>query len=310
MSSAPAADSERFEAWSTYVELQVETGTEEAVAIARETLSAVDLAASRFRTDSELSAVNRAAGEWVAVSPLFEELLTVAVDAATVTGGLVDPCLGRTLIELGYDRDIGLVTTTSTAEPTTAPRANAWQDIAFDGAGRVRIPDDVALDLGSTAKAWTSDRIAERIAEELATPVLVGIGGDIRIAGPRAAAPWPIRITETPTGEDDVVPACTVVLDRGGLATSSTRVRRWHAGQVERHHLLDPTSGRPVSGPWRTATTTGPTCVAANVASLAALVLQDRAVAWLAQHQVDARLVGRAGRVRTTGLWPEEDAAW
>ena len=72
-------------------------------------LATIDLAASRFRPDSELSQLNLAAGDWVAVSPLFARALRVARDAAQWSDGLVDPTVGAALIELGYDRTFTLV---------------------------------------------------------------------------------------------------------------------------------------------------------------------------------------------------------
>ena len=72
----------------------------------------------------------------------------------------------------------------------------------------------------------------------------------------------------------------------------------------EMHHLLDPRTGRPTAGPWRTVTATGPTCVAANTATTAALVLGADAVPWLEQHDVTARLVDESGAVHRVGAWP------
>jgi FAD:protein FMN transferase len=68
-------------------------------------LDAVDAACSRFRADSELWRVNHARGRPVPVSPLFAEALAVALDAAELTGGDVDPSCGQSLVRLGYDRD-------------------------------------------------------------------------------------------------------------------------------------------------------------------------------------------------------------
>ena len=62
----------------------------------------LERAASRFRPDSELSAVNRDAGRWVPVSALLAELVEVALAAADTTEGLVDPCLGRQVDAAGY----------------------------------------------------------------------------------------------------------------------------------------------------------------------------------------------------------------
>ncbi len=58
---------------------------------------------------------------------------------------------------------------------------------------------------------------------------------------------------------------------------------------------------------WTTATATGPSCVAANTASTAAIVLGAEAPAWLEPHQITARLVAGTGEVVTTGGWPQRD---
>ncbi len=71
------------------------------------------------------------------------------------------------------------------------------------------------------------------------------------------------------------------------------------------HHVLDPRTGRPTDEHWRTATATGATCVAANVATTAALVLGAAAPAWLEANDVTARLVDRDGAVTRIGAWPE-----
>lgn len=295
----------RFSAWSTYVFLQTETRIEAAEAITRARLDLVDRAVSRFRDDSELTALNANPGSWVPASPVLIGALEVAIMAAAATDGLVDPCLGRALVELGYDRDIGILRRDGarhTPRPVGA-RRDAWREIEVDRSGRVRIPRDVTIDLGATAKAWAADLIAEEIAEDLGTAVILSIGGDVRTAGPPAC--WPVAVAESPDGVDR--PEATLVeLSGGGLATSSTTARRWQAGGVAMHHLLDPRTGAPVTGPWRTVTATGPTCTAANVATTAALVLQADAEGWLAERGVDARLVDTEGRVSVTGRWPVE----
>ena len=131
---------------------------------------------------------------------------------------------------------------------------------------------------------------------------VVGLGGDLRVVG--CAGGWPVEVSEHP---DEPV-AEHVLLGSGGMATSSTRVRRWTRHGVRRHHLLDPRTGLPVAPAWRTVTATGPTCTAANVASTAAVVLGPDAPAWLAAHEVDARLVAADGSVTVVGAWPAETA--
>jgi thiamine biosynthesis lipoprotein len=86
-------------------------------------------------------------------------------------------------------------------------------------------------------------------------------------------------------------------------------VRRWQRGDQELTHILDPSTGAPCQGVWRTATVTAASCVAANVASTAAIVLADRGAGWLAATGLPGRLVGVDGRVRLLNGWPEAQAA-
>jgi thiamine biosynthesis lipoprotein len=112
----------------------------------------------------------------------------------------------------------------------------------------------------------------------------------VRIADTSAAAPGPDQ------------PA--VRLRSGGLATSSTAVRRWRRGGACLHHLVDPLTGLPAVGPWRTVTVTAGSCLDADTASTATVVLGDRGAPWLAGTRLPARLVDGSGRVVRLGGWP------
>ena len=273
-----------------------------ALRIARAVVAHVDATCSRFRPDSDLSRVNRAPGHWVEVDPLLVEAVRVAVRAAAVTDGIVHPLLGRPLVTLGYDRDFRELRELDT-EPvdTPAPPVDAWESIELDD-DRVRIPAGTALDLGSTAKAWAADVVASGLEQELGEPALVSLGGDLAIASPDGD-PWRVAVAERP-GDVRERPQSLVSLTTGGLATSSTRVRRWGRRGSVRHHLLDPRTGQPAAEVWRTVSATGASCVAANTASTAAVVLGHEAQAWLDRHDVTARLVAADGRVQVTGEWP------
>jgi thiamine biosynthesis lipoprotein len=274
-----------------------------AMALAEEVLADVDEVCSRFRPDSDLSRVNAHPGEWVEVDPLLVAATEVAVAAARATDGLVHPLLGRRLVELGYDRDFGELVDLADGRvsETEPPHLHSWADIGVDPGGAVRIPAGTSLDLGATGKAWAADLIATAYEDRLDQSAVVSVGGDLRIA--RAGdRPWTVAVAERP-GD---VPDTLVDLDSGGLATSSTRVRRWTRAGVRRHHLLDPRTGLPAQEVWRTVSATGSTCSAANTATTAAIVLGEDAPAWLAAHGVTARLVASDGGVRTVGRWPAD----
>ena len=267
-------------------------------------LSAIDAACSRFRDDSELSRVNAQAGEWVETSELFRVALTAAIGAAQATDGIVDPTLGAHLRNVGYDRTFKLVRRREswTIAPLAA-RRDLWREIEVDEQ-RVRIPAGCELDLGATAKALAADRAATAIARKTGCGVLVSLGGDIAVAGEPPANGWSIRVADDHT-LPLAVPGPCVSIGNGGLATSSTTVRRWHTDDGEAHHVLDPRTGLPALTPWQTVSVAAGSCVDANVASTAAIVLGDRAPTWLADRSLPARLVANDGGVVHVAGWPQ-----
>ncbi|MEQ6901668.1 FAD:protein FMN transferase [Nocardioides sp. YIM 152588] len=274
--------------------------------VVRGLMDDVALAASRFRTDSDLSRINAAAGSPVPVGPLTIHLVRVALDAARATGGACDPTVGRHLEAAGYVTDIevlrsfGATAGRSTPGGRPAPRADHTAVLVDAERGRVSVPAGLALDLGSTAKAWTADEAARRVAATLGVPALVSIGGDVASSGEHS---WPVLVSEHEGGPGEVVP-----LARGGIATSSTRSRRWAGDDGEdRHHVIDPATGLPTDGAVRTATVLAATCAEANALSTAALVWGTGAADRLRDHA--ARLVLADGRVVTTAGWPHGEVA-
>jgi FAD:protein FMN transferase len=274
--------------------------------VARE-IAAVDVACSRFRDDSDLSAVNRGAGRPVTVCDTLLDAVELALGAAAATDGLVDPTIGRVLRLLGYDRDFDLVDRDGPPLRAMVTSVPGWRAVRLDrAAGTVTVPAGVELDLGATAKAWCADRAAAAAAERCGAGVLVSLGGDLAVAGPSPDG-WLVRLADEHDAPTDG-PGPAVVIDAGGLATSSVVRRRWERGGEELHHLIDPRSGRSATVVWRTVTVAAASCAGANTASTAAMLLGDSAPSWLAAHRLPARLVGRSGDVVTVGDWPADDA--
>jgi thiamine biosynthesis lipoprotein len=276
-------------------------------------LAAIDLACSRFRADSELTRVNAAGGRPTAVSELLLEALELALRAAALTDGDVDPTVGRALELAGYDRDWSLLDP-PVGQPAPRIRLTArvrrgWRSVTLDRErSSVRVPRGIKLDLGATAKAWAADRAACAAAHAGGCGALVGVGGDIATAGSAPPAGWLLRVTDDHRSGTDA-PGQTVSIGSGGVATSSTAVRRWsHAGHTM-HHVIDPSTGAPVLDTWRTVSVAAASCADANIAATAALVRAAAAPAWLRERALPARLVDRAGRVTALAGWPAEDDA-
>ncbi len=278
-------------------------------------LAAVDQACSRFRADSELVALDHApqrrpdATTPVRVSPLLAEAIAVALEAARLTGGDVDPTVGAAMNAAGYDRDFALVPPDGPPVRLTVARVPGWRSVVLDEeAGTLSLPAGVRLDLGATAKAWAADRAAGEIATVLGCGVLVGLGGDIAAAGQPPAGGWRVRVQDVSGRPEDppAGPSAVVAIQAGGLATSSTAARRWRRGGDVLHHILDPRTGIPAAPVWRTVSVAAASCAAANTASTAAIIKGEAAPCWLAGLGLPARLVTSSGGVLTIGGWPAE----
>ena len=162
------------------------------------------------------------------------------------------------------------------------------------------VPDGVLLDLGATAKAFASDRAAARAHDAVGMPVLVSLCGDIAVSGTRPGEPWVVMVVETPDEQDGPL----VEVHDGGLATSTTRARRWVRSGRPMHHLLDPVTGLPAVEVWRTVTVAAATCLDANIASTATVVKGAEGLRWLESTGLPARVVAADGTVHTVGGWP------
>ncbi|HET8570346.1 MAG TPA: FAD:protein FMN transferase [Candidatus Limnocylindria bacterium] len=248
---------------------------------------------SRFRFDSELSALNRAAGTPFRASSVLFETVSAALTAARATDGLFDPTVGGRLVALGYDATFDALPADRHAAPLPDWPMSAWRDISLDGASQsITLPRGVTIDLGGIAKGMAVDAAVAAATDEGITPIAVNAGGDLAVSGAIDGG-WPIAL-------DDA--GRSVLLHDGGLATSSVLRRRWQLNGEPMHHLLDPRSGLPSGSDLVSASVAAPTCRAAEVAAKAALLLgSDRGAAWLAARRLTGVLVLESGSVIDVG---------
>lgn len=285
------------------------TAADEAERVARDMVATLDRVASRFRDDSEVMSLARAAEDGpatVAVSSTLARCIGAARRAAELTGGLVDPTVGRAVEATGYDTDYAVLRArTELRDGATAGRVPGWRQIRIDeAAGTVSVPRRCLLDFGSSAKADAADRIAQRLSQLLPGGFLVNLGGDVAVSGRMPSDGWRVGL------EDAWGRTRQVVVSRGqALATSSTRRRTWATPTGRRHHIVDPRTGDTASALWAEVTCAGASALEANAASTAAVVLGEDAPEWLTRHGIPARLDPVAGPPVTTAGWPDPEVA-
>ena len=302
----PGRDTQQWSVWSTTARLVVTKPDVLPAArhIVESVLSAVDIACSRFRADSELRRLDDAHGWPTMISPMLADLVDAALTAAERTGGDVDPTIGVAMESLGYDRDLSVIDTNGNAVPAVIRPAPGWHQIRLYDR-EITIPSGIRLDLGAIGKAFAADLCATLVASWCDTGVLVSLGGDIATAGEAPDGGWCVLVSDGP-----YEPSCTIRLSAGtAMATSSTISRRWRRGGRLLHHVLDPRTCQPVKPVWRTVSVAAPSCVDANTQSTAALVRGLAAPARLRAENLPARLVAADRSVCTLGGWPAEELA-
>lgn len=252
-----------------------------------------EAALSRFRSDSELSALNAAAGRPFAAGAVLRAATAAALEAAADTDGLVDPTLLGAVAAAGYDRSFDEMDRDAPALQAPPPTGTGWRAVRVeDPPGTVTIPAGVGLDLGGTAKGWTVDRAVARLS---ALPDLaIDAGGDLWAAGTASGGePWTVAVADPHAGGD----LATVTVQGEAVATSSVTRRSWRGG----HHLIDPRDGLPSSSDVAQATVVAASVLRAETLAKAALLLgSQRGLALLEQRGVDGLLVTRGGDLVAT----------
>jgi thiamine biosynthesis lipoprotein len=255
--------------------------SDEAVRAARGCLEGWHEQFTRFDADSELCRLNDDRRAELRVSPIMASFVDAVVKAAERTGGLVDGTLLTEIEQAGYsgelDAPVALDVILRLAPPRrpAAPRAGApWRSLSVELEPHiVRRPPGLRLDGGGLAKGLFADVLGKALATHRS--YAVSCAGDLRVGG----SPRPVRV-ESPF---DGTILHTFELGDAGVATSGIGKRSWLGVDGRpRHHLLDPSTGRPAFTGVVQVTAIAPTALEAEVRAKAALLSgPDRARRWI-----------------------------
>lgn len=274
-----------FDSMGTRVNLWVHRSAGHRAAVAFRTgetlIRDFDRRLSRFRPDSELCALNANPAESVEVSPLMMRLVEAALQAATSSGGLVDPTLLDAVERAGYRESRAGVAPASLGDalqdarlvrPARPDPAGRWLEISIDRARRiVTRPAGLEIDSGGCGKGLAADLVAAlwRRLLRTGTPFIVDCGGDMRVGDlPDGEPPYRIKVETSPALPEPV----ELELRSGGVATSGIGSRLWRTDGLHAHHLIDPATGEPAWTGVASATALGVSALAAETAAKTALL--------------------------------------
>ncbi len=239
---------------------------------------------SRFRDNSELSRLNRAAGTWFHASPDLFEVVQEALELHQLTDGLFDPSMLHALQQAGYDRSMDEI---KKLPPLPAAAPEIWVRPEFTETrldpkrNAIWLPREIQIDLGGIAKGWTASQAAAMLSE-YSPACTVNAGGDMMCVGlPQGQAAWEVDL-EDPLDEQQVLAVLSI--PPGALATTSVTRRRWVQGGLPRHHVIDPRTGQPVESNWLSISMYAPKATHAEAFAKTLLMLdEDEILAFMSQ---------------------------
>lgn len=254
---------------------------------------------SRFLVDSDITHINNGAGRPVIVAPATVELVRTMKEASELTQGRYDPTVLPALVANGYATS-RVDPNATTVLPAGTHRIGVANEVVVDqDLSTVTVPRGVALDPGGIGKGLAADAAVAFLVAGGAAGALVSIGGDLATAGTAPSQDgWRVDIEHADPADR---PLCRTTIDRGGVATSSTRSRRWvHEGRA-RHHAIDPATGAPSDTDLAAVTVFAANGWRAEAFATAALLAgSDAVVAYLDSHDLSGLAITQGGTILRT----------
>ena len=202
-----------------------------------------------------LKTVNDHAGEAVNVGPEIIELLKLAKEIASASGGKTDVTLGSMLHVWHNAREAGLNDPEHAALPDMDELEAAMAHTGIDlleideTAGTVRLTDPEArFDVGALAKGFA----VQQVCDKMPSGYMVSVGGNVCVTGPKPdGALWTVGVQDPDgTGSDYLHIVC---VSKGAVVTSGDYQRYYVADGKRLHHLIDPETRMPGER-WRSVT--------------------------------------------------------
>ena len=220
---------------------------EGAVQQAQEVVSQMEELLSRTREDSQVSRLNAADGQQMAVDPALGKLIQAAGAYRALTGGSFDITIAPVADAWGFTKDVQQVPDSQTlAERLALVDGSQVQVTERDDTWYVRLGQGQSVDLGGIAKGYVSDLLEGAYAEHGVSSGVVYLGGNVYVRGAKTdGTAWRVGVQDPHAPEDGSAYAAILLLQDAFAVTSGGYQRNFEMdGQLYRH-ILDPATGRP-----------------------------------------------------------------
>jgi thiamine biosynthesis lipoprotein len=210
-------------------------------------LARVNSQMSNWNAGSEISRFN---AQGTGTARLSDDLATVvqaAQDVHMASNGMFDVTVGRLVDLWGFGAG-----TTGNAIPADTAIAEAMEgtgqsrNLRLSGNALEKLDDSTEIYLSSIGKGYGVDVVAAAVESFGITDYMVEIGGDLYTSGNNPdGQPWQIGIEAPFAGSREVHQVASV--SGFGLATSGDYRNFFEQGGVRYSHIIDPTTGYPIT---------------------------------------------------------------
>ena len=248
---------------------------------------------SRYRDDSVVGSINRAAGrERVTIDAETAALLHYADSCFRASQGLFDLTSG--VLRRAWDFNRAPPRVPDEAELAPILASIGWARVEWTDRS-IRLPErGMEIDFGGIGKEYAADRMAAMCADSGFAHALVNLAGDVRVSGPQEnGAPWKVGIVH-PRKPGAVV--ASVELGEGAIATSGDYERFFEVDGRRYCHILNPVTGAPASW-WQSVSVVAPVCIFAGTCSSIAMLLEGKAEAFLEAQGVEYLAIDQRGNL-------------
>jgi thiamine biosynthesis lipoprotein len=295
----------------TSLELRVNADTQAAADAAEAAgLKEIDRLNKIFSTydrESELSQfLSAPIGKSLPISRELASALALCEHWIAATRGAFHPAAELFTREWQQAAEDGKVPTKERLAELVAQHSQpAWRlDAAKENVERT---SDAPLSLNALAKGMMIDRVADMaLASGGVHGVLVNIGGDLRVAGDMTST---VAIPQAAADAIGSVPAATITVAGGGVATSGGSERHFGVAGRRYSHIIDPRTGQPAAG-MAAATVIAADAATADVLATACCVLATEESLALVAAQTGAKCLLQTadGRTVASPNWPQTTA--
>lgn len=240
-------------------------------------LDDINQSMSIYRKNSQISRFNQmtTVGKKLAVSADFIKVMTVAEKLYHLTAGAWDGTVQPLMKLWGFGGKLKALTVPIPQQINAVLKQTGFDSIKIDPKGFLtKTRADVTLDLGSIAKGYGVDRVAELLRENGFKSFIVEIGGEIYAAGTKANGQNWLAGINRPSSDAALNDICKIVpLKNQALATSGNYRQFFEVDGIRYGHIIDPKTGYPVKNRIVSVSIVADNCTLADGLATAVMVM-------------------------------------